>query len=182
MDWKMRNFFGIRITVSSLLLFMIATVNCFAQLAESHAEGEHESHGRHHAALFLGATARFETDDTDFSLGLDYESRLLPRLGIGLLGEVTFAEDEVFIVGVPILLHPTDKLVLGVAPGFEITDEISEAEHTQTEKETETNFVLRLISSYEFELQPFTFAPVVSLDIVDGETSLVYGISFGKGF
>jgi len=87
----------------SLLVFTISTVICFAQDEDSHAEEEHE---RFPIGIFFGATTNLDEEEKDFSLGLDYEFRLLPQLGIGLLGEVTFAENEVFIVGVPIFLHP----------------------------------------------------------------------------
>ncbi len=182
--------FSFAVTSGILSLFLLTTtaVNCLAEHEETHSEGEHESHGRHHAALFLGATTDFEEEETDFSLGADYEFRVLPQLGIGLLGEVTFAEEEVFIVGAPILFHPNARIVLGVAPGLEIVDEMS-GEHEgiapegeEAETETETTFLLRLIGGYELELSSFTLTPTVSLDLVDGDASLVYGISFGKGF
>jgi len=165
----------------SFLVFTILTVNCFAQDEDSHEEGEHE---RHHIGIFFGATTNLDDEETDFSLGLDYEYRLLPQLGIGLLGEVTFAENEVFIVGVPIFLHPSKGLILGVAPGVEISDEIAETEAEGGEQllETKTNFLLRFIAAYEMEFNGLTLAPTVSLDLVDGEESLVYGISLGKGF
>ncbi len=184
----MKYIFGCRAGVISLLLLTTAITNCFAQHEEAHSKGEHESHDRHYVGLFLGATTRFETGGMDFSLGLDYELRLLPRLGIGFLGEVTFAEEEVFIVGAPILLHPTDRLILGVAPGLEIVDEISEeheipdTEYGETPTETVTNFLLRFITGYELELSSFTIVPTVSLDLVGGDALLVYGISFGKRF
>lgn len=114
----MKYIFGCRAGIIGLLLLTTARANCFAQHEQAHSEGEHESHGQHHVGLFFDATTNFEEDETDFLLALI--KKLLPRLGIGFLGEVTFAEEEVFIVGAPIFLHPTDRLVLGVAPELEI--------------------------------------------------------------
>ncbi len=100
------------------------------------------------------------------------------------LGEVTFAESEVFLVGVPIFLHPSKGLILGVAPGVGISDEIAvtETEGGEQQVETQTNFLLRFIAGYETEFNGLTLAPTVSIDLVDGEESLVYGVSLGKGF
>jgi len=75
-----------------------------------------------------------------------------------------------------------------VTPGLEIVDEISEeheipdTENGETPTETETNFLLRFITRYELELSSFKIVPTVSLDLVGGDASLVYRISFGKGF
>ena len=69
-----------------------------------------------------------------------------------------------------------------MAPGVEISDKIAETEGGEQLLETQTNFLLRFIAGYEMEFNGLTLAPTVSLDLVDGEESLVYGVSLGKGF
>jgi hypothetical protein len=135
-------------------------------------EAEHSEHGRahehrHHLALFLGATHTDEEDE--FSIGIDYEYRLKPILGVGGVVEYTGGDLETTVVVAALFIHPYDQWRLVLAPGFENEDGDNE-------------FLFRVGVSYQFPVGRWTISPEFNVDFVDGEENLVYGLSFGWGF
>lgn len=157
-----------KLCLSWFLLFFL-TLFPFEILAE---EVEHSEHGgahehRHHLALFLGATHTDEEDE--FSIGIDYEYRLKPILGVGGLIEYTGGDLETTVVAAALFIHPYDDWRLVLAPGFENED-------------SDNEFLFRVGVSYEFPVGKWTISPEFNVDFVDGEENLVYGLSFGWGF
>jgi hypothetical protein len=137
----------------------------------------HQTHHSHHnhLALFAGATTNFEHESTDFSLGVDYEYRLSEMFGIGLFGEIVYAEHEETLIGVPFFFHIKDspiKIVL--APGVAIAEDHHGDKHEE--------FLFRGGLGYDIHLDTFSITPTVNADVVDGDVSLVYGIALGVGF
>jgi len=70
------------------------------------------------------------------------------------------------------MLKPAGNLFFVVAPGIVIVDEES----------TDNHFLFRLGAGYDIDLGNISLTPTVNLDFVEGEESLVFGISLGKGF
>ena len=142
---------------------------------ESHAV--HQTHHLHHnhLALFTGATTNFEHDSTDFTLGIDYEYRFSEMFGVGLFGEIVFAEHEETLIGVPFFIHMKNSpLKIVLAPGI-IKGE--DHHHHKYEK-----FLFRGGLGYDIHLGSCSITPTVNADLVDGHVSLAYGIAFGVGF
>jgi hypothetical protein len=151
-----------------LLAFCITIfpLGIMAEEAEhSPAEGVHAH--RHHVALFLGATHTDEEDE--FSIGMDYEYRLNPLLGLGGIAEYTGGEHETTIAAAAFFIHPFKALRLVLGPGFESGGD-------------EKEFLLRVGASYHIPVGKLTLAPEFNVDFVDGNKNLVYGISLGWGF
>lgn len=120
--------------------------------------------------LFVGATHvenRGASAD-EFSLGITYERRVSDRIGVGGLVEFTDGT-EAWIWGVPLFIHPIDRVRLTVAAGAEFAGSRQE-------------LLIRTGVAYEFELGKFSIAPELNVDFVDGERNEVYGISVGFGF
>jgi len=147
---------------------------------------EHEFH-RHHLSVFLGVTdgeveveaeAGVESgggeviveDQQAFTVGLDYEYRLNRRWGVGALADWAGKDFRSWVVGIPVVLHPTGGLKLLVAPGFEKNNE------------HDAELLVRLGAMYDFEVGRFTIAPALNIDFVDDEEVLVYGVNIGRGF
>lgn len=138
------------------------------------AHQEHHSH-RNHLALFTGATTNFEHESTDFTLGIDYEYRLSEMFGVGLFGEVVFAEHDETLIGVPFFIHMKKSPVkIVLAPGMVFAED----HHGQKHEE----FMFRSGLGYDIHLDTFSITPTVNADFVDGDVSLAYGIAFGVGF
>ena len=47
---------------------------------------------------------------------------------------------------------------------------------------TDNHFLFRLGAGYDIDLRNISLTPTVNLDFVEGEESLVFEISLGKGF
>jgi hypothetical protein len=143
----------------------LATPASATDLEASHGDG-HEHH--HHIAVILGNT-HTEHDEDAFTIGIDYEYRLSPLVGVGVLGEYATGGVDAWVVGVPFALHPGAGWRLVAMPGVEIHD-------------GESAFLFRTGVGYEFELGEFTVMPEVNADFVDDETNLFFGASIGFKF
>ncbi len=142
-----------------------------------------EHHGHDNAvALFLGGATHLGSDgrssETGFTIGLEYARRVANRLKIGLLAEYASSDTERdYIFALPLFAHLTKNLVLVAAPGVEFAS-IDEGGR----EEEETQFLMRFGTIYEFELENWAIGPQVNADLVGGDWTLVYGVSFGIGF
>jgi hypothetical protein len=142
---------------------------------DSHsAHKAHHLH-RNHLALFTGATTNFEHESTDFTIGVDYEYRVNDMFGIGLLGEIVYAEHKETIVGVPFFIHMKNApLKIVLAPGVIMAED---HHHHKYEK-----FLFRGGLGYDIHMGDYSVTPTLNADVVDGDVSLAYGIAFGVGF
>ena len=125
---------------------------------------------RHGISLFIGGVTETGDDGTSgFALGGEYEDRFHERLGIGALVELATGEVRDVVVLAPLIFHPLGGLALVAAPGAEID-------------EGEAEFAFRLGIGYEIPAGPFSIAPEFNADIVEGDWTYVYGLSFGIAF
>ncbi len=150
---------------AAIILSSVSTSACAADLIAYNPE-ELENH--HHVEVFLGNT-HTEDDEDAFSIGVQYEYRLSPLMGVGILGEYAFEDLDSWVVGVPLTLHPGAGWQLVAMPGVEIEN-------------NETSFLFRAGVGYEFELEQFTIKPEFNADFVKGDVNLVFGASLGVGF
>lgn len=142
---------------------------------ESHQQKNHQVYS-HHLAVFAGAVSNLEAEHTDFSLGIDCEYRLPlwhNRIGVGLLGEIVFAEHKETIAGLPVFIHPGGGLKLFYAPGIAMAED----EHGRSYN----HFVSRMGLGYDFHIKSISITPGLAGDLIEGHISLVYGLSLGIG-
>jgi hypothetical protein len=133
---------------------------------------ESEEFERHAIELFLGGASKLEDTGTEsgFAVGLGYELRIVRWLGVGVNGEYVTGEVRDGVLLFPVYAHPWRGLRFEIAPGVEFSDEPEE-------------FAVRFGASYELELwRSFSISPEFNVDLVNGETTLVYGASLGWGF
>jgi len=164
------------------LSFSMATI-AFAEegeLKNVHGNEEHEEHGhKNHVALFLGATT-FLGDHAEhlFTAGIDYEYRIMPLIGAGVLADfpIRFSGYEFEGIFAPfIAVHPAGGLKVILAPGIEI---VAGEFGFQA-------FVMRVGTGYDFHLGSVSIGPSVSYDYTvhhGGHSAIVYGLAAGTGF
>ena len=152
-------------TVTSSLLLICASL-LFPMVSSASEEGQEH---RHHLSVFIGATHAEGADEP--TVGVDYEYRLTPKVGVGALVDHAGGDLDSTIVAGVLFFHPHEGLMLLAAAGNENTDHGDE-------------FISRAGIGYEFELhEGWTLTPQLNFDFVkDEETKEVYGIGIGKAF
>jgi hypothetical protein len=121
--------------------------------------------------LFLGAAVRDEEHtESGFALGLEYEYRPVPTLGLGVLVEGAAGELRELLVVAPIAVYPWRGLRLVAAPGAEIPDE------------GEAEFAMRLGVGYRIPVRRITIFPEFNADLIEGTPTYVFGVTLGLGF
>jgi hypothetical protein len=186
-----------------ILLFSFLTILTLISSVAFAEESIHDSHftkedhlsHRNHIAIFSGLSTNMEHEHTDFSLGFDYEYRLPlwhDIIGIGIFGEMVFADHTEYIVGVPVFLHPSGGLKFWLAPGLVMLETTQQLEsHTFHKKNMnkllsesddssmEQEFLIRIGIGYDINIKNFSITPALSADFINGHLALVYGIDFG---
>jgi len=143
---------------------------------------------------FFGGTS--ESDDTHFTIGLEYERRLSERLALIVVAEhVNGIDAWVFLA--PLAFRPFRQLPLTLyaGPGVETkvpepeaedTGSTDEAHETSGEGERETLLVLRAGVGWPFELGRLSVKPQLEVDFAREhdawQTALVFGVAVGFGF
>ena len=108
--------------------------------------------------------------ETGFSVGLDYEFRFVRRWGVGgVLEGVLFSDVRDLVFAVPLSWHPIDALKLSAGPGLE-----TDGHHNE--------FLFRFSMAYGFEVWKYSLSPELAVDITEEAETLVFGLSFGRGF
>jgi hypothetical protein len=149
--------------------------------SRDHGGTEHEFH-RNHFGGFLGASTHSDTDETAFTLGLEYARQFTPRWAVAVYTEQVGGDlerDIIFLVGA--VFYPIPGLGLVAAPGVEFANKDVD-HHGQVVKEEETEFMLRLGATYGFPLGQASLGPAVFLDTGDNRWTLVYGFGMVTGF
>ena len=135
------------------------------------ADPDHEPHDwkeePHHLSMLVAGT--FEQVEAAPSIGVDYEYRLNPFLGIGAVAERAFGEIETTTLIGAADLHFTDHLIAQIGPGIEFV-----------RGEQEPMFRIGML--YEFEQHGYTISPQLHYDWTSGEDAIVFGLAFGVGF
>ncbi len=142
----------------------------FALLPLQVAAQEREIHSPHVLEFFVGNTSadHHGTRENAFSVGAQYRYQFSDAFGVGLLAEYARDPLDAWVVGVPMVVGLGDRgWQLTAMPGAEIEG-------------GEQEFLFRVGLGYEFETRGgYSLKPEINVDWVDGETSVVAGISIG---
>ena len=157
-------------------ILLLATSAAPALADDEHEEGHEEHHHHHmnHVAQFLGATSGLgDMSTTHFTVGADFEHRLpfLHEVGVGVLVDSAIASSTETLLAGFVAVHPFEGLMLLGAAGVAVTG-LGHDGHLG----------LRAGAAYFVPVGAFSIGPAVSVDHVDGENALVYGVSIGTGF
>ena len=151
-----------------LFLLLLAPVGLAAQTTgdvqdlEFEEPEREEEEKRNSIALFVGNT--HADGENGFTLGLDYSYRFNRRISLGGMVDYAGRDFRSFIVGVPIFLHATERLIFELAPGIEHAD-------------GENHALVRLGGLYKFPAGPVSLLPALFADFVDSETTWVFGLA-----
>ena len=133
-----------------------------------------------HFALFGGFTIGGQNsgdgrEKAAFTVGVDYERRLSPRWGLGVMGDWAFGDRREFIVAAPVFLHTRSGLRFHLAPGIERI-------RKDGPREAKSEFLLRTGLAYDFHFGEVSLSPSFSVDFVHGEQLHVLGASVGWSY
>ncbi len=149
--------------VFAVLFYAIAIAEDPASTADKEADDF-----RNRVSLFGGMTQ--DGSEYGASVGLEYEYRLGPHLGLGGLAEYTGGDFDSWVLCVPFFIHPYAGWAVWLAPGAEIEEE-------------ENNFLFRVGLGYDFEIYPrWSVAPEINVDFTNGNTKLAYGFTLSWDF
>lgn len=187
-----------RLLIFFLILFIFSCNELISQ--EENLEEQEKEHkiSNYHFSIFNGFTSNFEHKTDDYTLGIDYEQRLLfldRMFGIGLIIEGVFAEHKENILAIPITAHlGFADLKLFLAPGVIFGEKTVETfsshlnklkkeailkEEIITKTESYRNFLFRLGVGYDFHYNIFGITPTLAFDFYNGVMSIIWGVSLG---
>lgn len=148
---------------------------------DSHESPAHqgEAHHDNHVAVFLGATHNLDHEQTDFTVGAEYERQLTDQLGLGVFAEEIFADNEETILGGLALYH-LDAVRLFAGPGVVFAKHSTAGHHDEDERKSE--LLLRVGCGYDFHADKYSVTPTLSIDYIDGDYAIVFGVGTGLGF
>jgi len=143
------------------------------------AEEEEQSDQRNVVSLVLGGSSN--KDENAFAVGLDFEHRVHPLLGVGAVVEYAAGDiDAVSLLGV-VDLHLWKGLAIQTGPGVEFVREEEEVGEGTTSV-NRTEFLYRVGLVYEFEIGRLLVIPQVHYDYSSGKDSVVYATALGFKF
>jgi hypothetical protein len=164
--------------VPLLMVFSLAVSMAASSVSANEGEGE-ESDKQNVLSLILGGTS--DRDESAFTIGLDFEHRIHPFLGIGAVVEyVTDDIDSLTLIGA-LDFHPWRGLAIQTGPGVEFIGE-EEEEGGRTTSTNRREFVYRVGLLYEFEIGKLLVIPQVHYDYSTGNDAVVYATAFGFKF
>ena len=133
------------------------------------AHASEEVHEPNHLSVFVGNTD-FSEHGSGLTLGIDYEYRVSPLLGLGSVVEYAYGSLDALTVLAVADIHITDQFIVQVGPGFEHSSEHDFA-------------VTRLGTLYEYRYHGYTISPQLHVDYHFGHgSSVVAGLALGFDF
>lgn len=155
--------------------FFLLLLGVFGLIASANAQYEaegneaHIPHGPHHLSILLADT-RIDGEGDNSTLGIDYEYRVSPLIGLGAVIEHAYGELDATTLLAVADIHIYEGFTMQVGPGFE-------------HRESENVFVARAGILYEFEYENFTISPQLHWDFHQDEASaMVAGFAIGFSF
>lgn len=137
------------------------------------AEDSRAGYKKNAVGVFGGFTS--VTGHTDYTVGLEYERRLVKEFGVGVLWEHTpdgHGGDGVSLYMALAHLHPWKELRLSLGFGSEDVHSPGASSHD----------VWRAGVAYDFHIGKFGIAPTFNLDRVNGHTAKIVGLVLVKAF
>ncbi len=162
MPWFARHIRAGHILLAAII-WLNAGTGSLANASESYGDAPNL------VSVFAGNTQHGSSNGA--SLGLEYERRLTPLIGLGAFVEYAGGDIDALRVGTPVFFQPHAGWVFKLAPGSEI-------EHGDAQ------FMMRVGVGYEFEIaSKWILIPQINTDFVDRRgTTLIYGLSLSRNF
>lgn len=155
--------------------YILLLLGVFGLIASANAQHEsgggevHIPHGPHHLSILLADT-HVNSEGNSSTVGIDYEFRVSPLLGLGAVIERAYGELDATTLLAVADIHLYDGFIMQVGPGFE-------------RRHSENVLVARAGVLYEFEYDNFTLSPQLHWDYHrDEANAIVLGIALGFAF
>jgi hypothetical protein len=152
------------------LLFLMMSVALAIGTTGAWAEEQDRDEGHHtnNLMLFLGNT--HDGDENGFTVGIDYERRITPRIGVGAIFDYASGDFRTTVLAAAASYRAVAGLTFLGAVGVDHHDNHNDA-------------LYRLGVLYHFEIGERWFvSPAVQVDFVNGETLTLAGVYLGWGF
>ena len=142
-----------------------------ATAEESASNGEESDYERHELGIFIGGATHSEEHEheTGFALGAVYVYRFARSAGVGALVEGATTDLRDVLLLAPLYVNPVGGLWLDAGPGIVISP-------------GGTEFAARFGIGYKIPAGRFSISPEFNADIIDGDPTYVYGLTFSVGF
>ena len=152
-----------------LLLGVIGSIASANAQHEAVGKAAHIPHGPHHLSILLADT-RIDGEGDNSTLGIDYEYRVSPLIGLGGVIEHAYGGPDATTLLAVADIHIYEGFTVQVGPGFE-------------HRISENVFVARAGILYEFEYENFYYVATAALGFSPGEASaMVAGFAIGFSF
>ena len=157
-----------RQTLLSNGLMALLAVLCLSVPAQA-AEDGHDFH-HHHIAGVGGGAFKNEAPKSSFFLGVEYEYRFNPTIGLAAYYEETTGDFDLQAFGALLVWHPTGGLKLAAGAAVE-----------RKFGETKSKALIRLQVAYDFHAGNVSYGPMAAWDLIEDQTNVVF-VGFGVGF
>lgn len=171
-------------TVCAFFAIMVFATGLMAD--ESHESAKHEpaTHEYHanHFGGFMGGSTHLDTDESGFTIGLEYARQFHLRWAVAAYTELVSGSGERdIIVAAGIVFYPLPRLGLVFAPGMEMVEKDVEV-HGEVETENEKELLLRIGAGYGFPVSTASLGPAVFADYAGDRWTIGYGVTMVVGF
>ncbi len=160
-----------------LIVCLVIQSLCFSAAADpSEVEESEGAEERYHLLTFLAlGTYEYEFEGvTVATLGVDYEWRFSPLLGVGFVAEHALEDINETTVLAVADVHVWRSFVIQIGPGAAIV--------TEPEEPVRTEFAFRVGLIYEIELGRLAITPQLHYDYTTGKDAVVFGSGIGWRF
>lgn len=168
---------SIRSSCTARIVMLCTAVFLTATPAVS--QGEEGVEKKNVLSVILGGTS--DRDENVFTVGLDFEHRLHPRLGVGAVIEYATDDLDALTLLGALDLHIWKGLAIQTGPGVEFAGEEEEEDGLTTTTNRRT-FIYRVGVIYEFEIGRLLVIPQVHYDYSSGNDAVVYATGIGFKF
>jgi hypothetical protein len=139
----------------------------------------------HYVGLLTGVVDNGGLDEAAPTIGASYRYRVAERLAIGpMVDFVAYDDEDTLLVVAAAFWNPVGRWLVVAGPGVEFIDPepSAAARSAGGGGGRRREFALRAGAGYEFHAGPLDITPAVGVDLVDGETTVLYVVGLTVGF
>jgi hypothetical protein len=140
---------------------------------------------KHYVGLLTGVVDNGGLDESAFTIGASYRYRVAERLAIGpMVDFVSYDDEDTLLVVAAAFWNPVGRWLVVAGPGVEFIDPdpspAARSAGANGGRSRESAF--RAGAGYEFHAGPLDITPAVGVDLIDGETTVLYVVGLTYGF
>jgi hypothetical protein len=139
---------------------------------------------QHYVGLLTGVVRNGGINETALTIGASYRYRVAERFAIGpMVDFASYDDEDTLLVVAAAFWNPVGRLLLVGGPGVEFIDADPGAiARSAGGGGRSREFAVRAGAGYEFHAGPLDITPAVGVDLIDGETTVLYVVGLTYGF